>query len=117
LCDSPYYILGKQLRIADFFENKGAFILRQIRLTEVHPGMILARNLYSRKGHILLAAGVRLTEVYLHKLRRLKVKTLFIHDERYADITIPEYLSIETQQRAFSILSSTMEFIIKKLLP
>lgn len=85
--------------------------MRQIRLTEVHPGMILARNLYSRKGHILLAAGVRLTEVYLHKLRRLKVKTLFIHDERYADIAIPEYLSIETQQRAFSILSSTMEKI------
>ncbi|MBP2661734.1 MAG: metal dependent phosphohydrolase [Firmicutes bacterium] len=88
--------------------------MRQIRLTEVHPGMILARNLYSRKGHILLASGVRLTEVYLHKLRRLKVKTLFIHDERYADIAIPEYLSIETQQRAFSILSSTMEKIHNK---
>jgi HD-GYP domain-containing protein (c-di-GMP phosphodiesterase class II) len=73
--------------------------------------MVLARNLFNRKGHILLATGAMLTENYLHKLRRLKVKTLFIQDPRYDDINIPEYLSLETQQRALSILNTTMEKI------
>lgn len=92
-------------------EDKGAFTLRQIRLTDVRPGMILARNLFNRKGHILLASGVMLTQEYLHKLRRLKVKNLFIQDPRYDDVNIPEYLPLEIQQRALSILNTTMEKI------
>lgn len=85
--------------------------MRQIRLTDVRPGMILARNLFNRKGHILLASGVMLTQEYLHKLRRLKVKDLFIQDPRYDDLNIPEYLPLEIQQRALSILNTTMEKI------
>ncbi len=88
--------------------------MRQIRLTDVRPGMILARNLFNRKGHILLASGVTLTQEYLHKLRRLKVKNLFIQDPRYDDLNIPEYLPLEIQQRALSILNTTMEKIYNK---
>jgi HD-GYP domain-containing protein (c-di-GMP phosphodiesterase class II) len=100
--------------IANSYKGKGAFILRQLRLTKVRPGMILARNLLSRKGQVLLASGITLTEEYLYKLRTLHVKTLFVHDARYEDITIPEYLSQETQQRALAILSTTMERIYDK---
>jgi HD-GYP domain-containing protein (c-di-GMP phosphodiesterase class II) len=100
--------------IANSYKDKGAFILRQIRLTKIRPGMILARNLLSKKGQVLLASGVTLTKEYLDKLRALRIKTLFIYDARYADIKIPEYLSQETQQRALAILSTTMERIYDK---
>lgn len=114
-CFSFYHVCHvNQHVLPDFYEDKGAFILRQISLTEVRPGMLLARNLYTREGHILLASGVKLTENYLRKLQQLKVKNLFIQDERYQDITVPEYLSMETQQRALAILSSTMEKIHNK---
>lgn len=88
--------------------------MRQIKLTKVRPGMILARHLLSGKGQVLLASGVTLTEEYIDKLRALHIKALFIHDARYADIKIPEYLSLETQQRALVILSTTMERIHDK---
>jgi HD-GYP domain-containing protein (c-di-GMP phosphodiesterase class II) len=88
--------------------------LRQIRLTDVRPGMTLARNIFNRKGHILLASGATLTQGYLHKLRRLKVKNLFIQDPSYDAVKIPEYLPLEIQQRALSTLNTTMEKIYNK---
>lgn len=94
--------------------NKGVSIVRQISLTEVTPGMILARSILSSSGRVLLAAGITFTKEYIHKLKILNLDTLFIQDARYADITVPEYLSIETQQRALSILSATMTKVTKE---
>ena len=82
--------------------------MRQISLNEVIPGMLLARSILSSNGRVLLAAGITLTEEYIRKLKILNLDVLFIKDAKYADITIPEYLSMETQQRALSILSATM---------
>jgi len=87
--------------------------LRQISLSEVIPGMLLARSILSNKGQVLLAAGIILTEQYIRKLNKMNLETLFIQDANYADITIPEYLSLETQQRALSILTATMEKVNK----
>lgn len=87
--------------------------MRQISLTEVIPGMILARSILSCKGRVLLVAGITLTDEYIQKLKLLNLDTLFIKDAKYADITIPEYLSIETQQRALAILTATMEKLNK----
>jgi len=82
--------------------------VRQISLADVIPGMILARNILSSKGRVLLVAGIIFTEEYIRKLRKMKLDTLFIKDAQYADITTPEYLSMETQQRSLSILNATM---------
>jgi len=82
--------------------------LKQINLAEVIPGMILARSILSSKGRVLLVAGITLTEEYIRKLEILNLDVLFIKDAKYADINIPEYLSLETQQRALSILTATM---------
>jgi len=83
--------------------------LRQIDLAEVRPGMILARSILNSKGHFLLVSGVSLTLEYIRKLFDLGITTLFIEDANYTDIIFPEYLSIETQQRALSVLTATME--------
>ena len=82
--------------------------MRQISLIELIPGMILARSILNSNGRVLLAAGITFTEEYICKLKILNLDILFIKDAKYADITIPEYLSIETQQRSLSILSATM---------
>jgi len=88
--------------------------LRQISLSKVIPGMILARSLLSSKGQILLVSGVTLTEEYIRKLQLLDLDTIFIKDEKYADINVPEYLAMETQQRALSILTATIQKIHKE---
>lgn len=87
--------------------------MRQISLAAVIPGMILARSIVNRKGQILLVAGVTLTEEYIRKLQGLNLDTLFIKDANYADINVPEYISMKTQQRALSILTTTMERVQK----
>lgn len=88
--------------------------MRQINLTEVIPGMILARSILNNTGKVLLVSGVVLTEEYIRKLQVLNLDTLFIKDAKYEDITVPEYLSMETQQRALSILASTMAKVHKE---
>lgn len=87
--------------------------MKQITLTEAMPGMILARSILNSKGQILLVSGVALTVEFIRKLKLLKPETLFIMDANYDDITLPEYISLETQQRALSILTTTMKRVKK----
>lgn len=87
--------------------------MKQIILSEAMPGMILARSILNAKGQVLLVAGITLTIDFIRKLQLLNLETLFIQDANYADIKVPEYLSMETQQRALSILTNTLERVNK----
>ena len=88
--------------------------MRQITLSEVVPSMVLARSILNSKGQILLVSGIAITEEYLRKLKFLNIETIFINDAQYKDIVVPEYISLETQQRSLSILSATMEKVHKE---
>ncbi len=87
--------------------------MRQITLSEARPGMILARYIMSGSGRILLAPDIALTEEYLRKLASLAVSTIFIRDPDHPDIETPEYLSVQTQQRALAILDTTMKQLVR----
>lgn len=87
--------------------------MRQITLLEVVPNMTLARSIMNSKGQILLVSGITLTKEYIRKLQLLGIDSIFINDAQYDDIIIPEYISLETQQRALAILTATMEKIHK----
>jgi len=71
--------------------------------------MTLARSILNANGQVLLAAGITLSEDYIRKLKRLNINHILINDDDFEGILIPEYLSLETQQKALSILSSTMQ--------
>lgn len=88
--------------------------MRQITLSEVLPNMVLARSILNSKGQILLVSGISLTEEYLYKLKNLNIDSIFITDAQYEDIIVPEYVSLKTQQRALSILTTTMDKIHKE---
>ncbi len=87
--------------------------MRQISLAEAKPGMILARHIMSSNGNILLAPDITLTGEYIRKLAMLKVLTLFVKDPDHPDISTAEYISIQTQQRALSILDTTLKRIVR----
>lgn len=82
--------------------------MRQIPLAEAKPGMILARYIVSSAGKVLLAPDIVLTRAYIRKLASLAVTTIFVKDPDHPDITLPEYISAETQQRAIAVLGDTM---------
>jgi HD-GYP domain-containing protein (c-di-GMP phosphodiesterase class II) len=87
--------------------------MRQVSLADAKPGMILARHIMSSNGNILLAPDIILTNEYIRKLARLDVPTIFVKDPEHPDIETPEYISIQTQQRALSILDTTMKRIVR----
>ena len=47
-------------------------------LEEIEPGMILAENLYSPTGEILLRSGIRLKQKYLSKLQKYGVYYVYV---------------------------------------
>lgn len=87
--------------------------MKQIIITEAMPGMVLARSILNSNGRILLVAGTSLTMEFIRKLQLLELETIFIKDPHYDDIEFPEYISMETQQRALSILTDTMDRVSK----
>lgn len=87
--------------------------MRQITLAEARPGMILARYILNAGGQILLAPGAVLTAEYIRKLAALDVLGVFVEDADYPDIETPEYLSLQTQQRALAVLDATMKQIAR----
>lgn len=82
--------------------------MRQITLAEAKPGMVLARYIMSSSGKVLLAPDIVITDAYIRKLRGLSISTIFVKDPDHPDITLPEFISAQTQQRALSVLSDTM---------
>lgn len=81
--------------------------MKRIPLTEAQPGMVLARYILSGTGQILLAPDVVLTREYLRKLAGLSITYVYVKNADHPDIVAPEYLSVQTQQKALAILDQT----------
>jgi HD-GYP domain-containing protein (c-di-GMP phosphodiesterase class II) len=63
----------------------------QISIENVLPGMVLGKSIYNASGDLLLAAGFRLQEKYVHRLKILGYATLWIQEEGTENV-IPETL-------------------------
>lgn len=74
--------------------------MRQIPILRAVPGMVLARDITSAKGFLLLKAGTALNETYINKLKQFGVMRLLVEDERTDDICVPPALSFEIQRKA-----------------
>jgi len=88
--------------------------LRKIDIRDAQPGMILAREIMSYTGIVLLAQGVVLTQDYLKKLFKLHVLSIFIVDPLYEGIESPEYIRPEVQQHALVVLNQTIKDLHNK---
>ena len=73
--------------------------LRKINIRDARAGMMLARDIYSWSGELLLETGNGLDTTRLEMLRREKVAELIIQDRRVDDIvlipTVPEDIEAE----------------------
>ncbi|MDU2064959.1 MAG: HD-GYP domain-containing protein [Sporomusaceae bacterium] len=88
--------------------------MRRIDIQEAKPGMVLARDIMTYTGMILLSRNVVLTQSYIAKLEAMQVSTLCVIDPLYEGIEETEYISIEMQQQALSILHQTMSDLKNK---
>jgi len=54
--------------------------VRRVPVTELQPGDLLARDVLSDDGRILLSAGARLTRTFIEHLKQYKIEAVYVPD-------------------------------------
>lgn len=88
--------------------------MRKINIQYAKPNMTLARDIITDTGTILLVRGIALSQNLINKLAALHITNIFVEDPRYEGIIAPEYLSLELQQQALSVLSTVLRDLTHK---
>ncbi|OEF96192.1 HD-GYP domain-containing protein [Desulfuribacillus alkaliarsenatis] len=80
-------------------------------IDNVKYGQILARNIYSSDGNILLRQGVELSVGLITRLRNMGVNAIYIQDDRFIDVEVEDVVSEETKREAMSNLAFAVQSI------
>lgn len=81
--------------------------MRRIPTGYATPGMIVARNIYSGDGLVLLAVGMTLTKSFIKRLYDLGIPSLYIKDESIGNLEIPEPISEKTRISTIKTIKET----------
>jgi HD-GYP domain-containing protein (c-di-GMP phosphodiesterase class II) len=82
-----------------FLYYKDGVLMRFVPLEFAKPGNCLAKTIFDNNGRILLREGVILTEIFLIRIKRLNIYSLYINDE-YSDTVIDDVIKPELRQTA-----------------
>src|SRR4026209_2463051 len=82
-------------------------------VSQLRPGQVLARALYTERGDVLLGAGTALNQFFIDRLRERGVISVFLRDGLGDDIEPSDIVSEELRAstvthlaRAFDVISS-----------
>ncbi|AWB43344.1 metal-dependent phosphohydrolase [Paenibacillus sp. CAA11] len=85
--------------------------MKYVVMEDVEPGQKLGKTVYSANGTVLLSAGVQLTVYMINTLNRIGVTNLYIEDELFADVEIPELLSEQTKRAVYREMNQAMQAV------
>lgn len=85
--------------------------MRQERVASLKIGDVLGKTIYSSKGRTLLAKGVRLTPLYIGKLRDMGISIVYIVDERFSDAIVEDVISEEQRREALELIEKSTEAV------
>ncbi|MCX7971533.1 MAG: hypothetical protein N3A57_08260, partial [Negativicutes bacterium] len=74
--------------------------MQKVSVASIKSNMVVARNIYSASGKLLLGRGIRLTDNYVRRLVEMKVPAVYVESPFLRDVDVPEMLSEETRVRA-----------------
>lgn len=83
--------------------------MQKISAPNLQPGMIVARNIYSGDGLLLLNSGMKLTESFIDRLKKLGISSIYIENPYLGEIEIPEAVREETRMRAIGIVQKSFD--------
>jgi len=81
--------------------------VRQVSVNSLTMGDVLAKTIFSSSGRILLGKGVKLTPLYIAKLRDMGISILYIEDDRFDDVIVEDVISEEHRREAMEILEKS----------
>src|SRR5690554_3093221 len=83
--------------------------MRYLAIDEIKDGMLLAKDLFSNEGKVLLAKGTKLTRVYLNRLKDFSYTHLYVLDNEGDDeLEIMGPVSEVTKAQAIKIVKDTL---------
>ncbi|MGV8981170.1 HD-GYP domain-containing protein [Clostridium sp.] len=80
--------------------------MRLVPIEFAKPGNFLAKTIFDNDGRILLREGVVLTEIFLMRIKRLQICSVYISDE-YSEIIIEDVIKPELRQNAIKAIKET----------
>lgn len=81
--------------------------MRQVSVNSLTMGDVLGKTIFSSAGRILLGKGVKLTPLYIAKLRDMGISILYIEDDRFDDVIVEDVISEEHRREAMEILEKS----------
>lgn len=85
--------------------------MRQVSVDSLKLGDVLGKAIYSSSGRVLLGRGVKLTALFIAKLRDLGITVVYIEDDRFKDVVIEDVVSEERRRDAMEVLEKSVDFI------
>ena len=85
--------------------------MRQVGVNSLTIGDILGKTIFSSSGRVLLGKGVKLTPLYIAKLRDMGISILYIEDDRFDDVIVEDIISEENRREAIGILEKSMRSV------
>ncbi|AFH59599.1 HD-GYP domain-containing protein [Paenibacillus caseinilyticus] len=85
--------------------------MRYVHIDSVESGHYLGRTIFTANGSILLSEGVQLTVFMINQLMRIGVTMIYIKDQEFEDLEIPELVSEETKRAVMKRMTDTFNSI------
>lgn len=85
--------------------------MRQVSVNSLTIGDILGKTIFSSSGRVLLGKGVKLTPLYIAKLKDMGISILYIEDDLFNDVIVEDVISEEHRREAMGILEKSMRSV------
>jgi len=86
-------------------------ILRLVSIHHCHPGMVIAKTIYTEQGLVLIAKGTMLTERIINLLKKRNISFLYVEDDRLKDIEVTDSIPVELRVEALNAINEVYEQI------
>lgn len=91
--------------------GRGIAEVRQVGINSLKIGDVLAKTIYSSKGRVLLGKGVKLTPLFIGKLRDMGISIVYIEDDRFDDVVVEDVIGEENRRQALEIIEKSSQAI------
>ncbi len=88
--------------------------MKRMPVKDLQPGMVVARAIFTSDGRILLHSGIVLTAGYIGRLGQIGVNSVYIRDEIFGDLDIPDVVSEETRIETTKVMRDSFDRLEKK---
>lgn len=85
--------------------------MRQVGVNSLKIGDVLGKTIYSSNGRTLLGKGVKLTPLFISKLRDMGISIVYIEDQRFNDVVVEDVISEEHRREAMEILEQSTQAV------